>query len=133
MAILRTPFSRSRKRGMIKCMIATSLYREILLMQDMDDNALNQTLLSYMEKQKVSAIRKEAAANRRFRQRKSWAAFNGNLTDRQFKRYFLMSRADTPLLQTLHAVRSLIWQFALNFLYSWLTHLSCRHYTPCGS
>ena len=61
-------------------------------MQDMDDNALNQTLLSYMEKQKVNAIRKEAAANRRFRQRKSWTAFNGNLTYRQFKRYFRMSR-----------------------------------------
>ncbi len=61
-------------------------------MQDMDANALNQTLLSYMEKQKVSAIRKDAAAKRRFRQRKSWAAFNGNLTDRQFRRYFRMSR-----------------------------------------
>ena len=61
-------------------------------MQDMDANALNQTLLSYMEKQKVSAIRKDAAANRRFRQRKSWASFEGNLTDRQFRRYFRMSR-----------------------------------------
>ena len=73
---------RSRKRAMIKCMLSTSLYREILLMQDMDANALNQTLLSYMEKRKVSAIRKDAAAKRRFRQRKSWAAFNGNLISR---------------------------------------------------
>jgi hypothetical protein len=32
-------------------MLSASLFQEILLMQDMDANALNQTLLSYMEKQ----------------------------------------------------------------------------------
>lgn len=76
----------------MKCMLSTALFREILLMQEMDADALEQTLLSYMKKQQVSAMRKSAAAKRCHRQRKSWAAFEANLTDRQFRRYFRMPR-----------------------------------------
>ena len=45
-----------------------------------------------MEKQKVSAMRKSSTSRRLFRRRKSWNAFQANLTDRQFRRYFCMSR-----------------------------------------
>lgn len=76
----------------MKGMLSTVLFHELLLMQEMDADALEKTLLSYMKKQKVSAIRKSAARNRRHRQRKSWASFEANLTDRQFRRYFRMSR-----------------------------------------
>ena len=65
---------------------------QIIHLNDLDEDAMNAALLTYMEKQKVSQIRKDQASKRRFRQRKSWSAFQANLTDRQFRRYFRMSR-----------------------------------------
>ena len=47
---------------------------------------------------KISQQRKNAAKERKFRQRKSWAAFQSNLTDRQFRRYFRMSKECFDLL-----------------------------------
>lgn len=76
----------------MKCMLSTALFHEILLMNHNDANALNKAMVSLMKTQKVSSIRKKASKKRRFRQRKSWAAFEANLTDRQFRRYFRMSR-----------------------------------------
>eukprot|EP00984_Skeletonema_dohrnii_P023378 scaffold12476_cov110-Skeletonema_dohrnii-CCMP3373.AAC.1 len=84
--------ARSRKRAMMKCMLSTALLHEVLVMHDKDANTLMKTLLSFKEKQKVRSIKKKAAKKRRFRLRRSWAAFDANLTERQFRRYFRMSR-----------------------------------------
>ena len=61
-------------------------------LDDLDEDALNASLLSYMQKLKVSQQRKDGASKRKFRKRKSWDQFQRNLTDRQFRRYFRMSR-----------------------------------------
>ena len=58
----RRPSSvRSRKRAMLQWMLSTALFHEILLMQERDADVLEQTLLSFFQKQKVSAIKKRAA------------------------------------------------------------------------
>ena len=65
---------------------------DIIHLNDMDEDAMNEALLSYTEKKKVSAIRKDSVKNRKFRQRKSWVSLSSNLKDRQFRRCFWMSR-----------------------------------------
>ena len=77
---------------MLKSILALNFLDQIVHLKDLEDAALSAALLTYMEKQKVSAMRKSSASRRRFRQRKSWNAFQANLTDRQFRRYFRMSR-----------------------------------------
>lgn len=77
---------------MLKGMIAMEFFNQIIHLDDLEDDALNIALLSYMEKKKVSAIRQDSASKRKFRQRRSWSSFQGNLTDRQFRRYFRMSK-----------------------------------------
>ena len=68
------------------------LYEDISHLCDMEDAMLETTLRSYIERAKVSKIRQDSARHRKFRQRKSWSRFQYNLSDRQFRRYFRMSR-----------------------------------------
>ena len=69
-----------------------SFFDEIIHLDDLEEDALNKALLTYMEKKKVSAMGQDQASKRWFCKRKSWAQFQSNLTDRQFRRYFRMSR-----------------------------------------
>ena len=50
------------------------------------------SMFSHMKTTRLCAIRSDSAKNRVLRQRKSWSAFSSSLTDRQFRRYFRMSR-----------------------------------------
>ena len=77
---------------MLKSMLSMSFVDEIIHQNDLEEDALNLALLTYIEKKKLSAIRQHSASKRRYRQRKSWANFASNLTDRQFRRYFRMTR-----------------------------------------
>ena len=88
----RAKRSKKKARSMLKCMLSMSFFDEIIHLDDLEEDALNKALLTYMEKKKVSAMRQDQASKRRFRKRKSWAQFQSNLTDRQFRRYFRMSR-----------------------------------------
>ena len=56
---------------------------------DMEDNVLLKML---ERKHEVKEQKRAAARNRKCRQRRSWASFQDNLTDRQFRRYFRMER-----------------------------------------
>ena len=77
---------------MLESILALDFLDQIVHLKDLKDAALSSALLTYMGKQKVSALRKSSASRHRFRQWKSWNAFQANLTDRQFRRYFRMSR-----------------------------------------
>ena len=56
---------------MLKSILALDFLDQIVHLKDLEDAALSAALLTYMEKQKVSAMRKSSASRRRFRQRKS--------------------------------------------------------------
>ena len=64
-----------RARQMLKSIVSMECLQNIIEMDDLDETASNNHLLSYIEKSKVSAARKDSAKKRRFRQRKSWTAF----------------------------------------------------------
>jgi hypothetical protein len=83
---------------MLKSIISVKFFDQLMHMNDLEEEELNTALLEYMELKKVGAVRKDSALNRRFRQRKSWAEFQSGLTDRQFRRYFRMSRECFQLL-----------------------------------
>ena len=68
------------------------MFDDLEHLHDKEDYLLESTLRSYIERKKLSQQRVENSKNRRFRQRKSWSRFQYNMTDRQFRRYFRMSR-----------------------------------------
>ena len=76
---------RTKKRAekMMKSILALDFLKQIIHLKDIEDTALNTVLLTYTQKQKISAVRKSSPSQRRCRQR---------LTDLQFRRYFCMSR-----------------------------------------
>jgi len=79
--------------SMLKGMMCMELFDQIIHLHDLEEDALDiALLLYYIEKKKVSAICQDSASKRKFRQRRSWSSFQGNLTDRQFRRYFRMSK-----------------------------------------
>ena len=55
-------------------------------------------LVTFMQRYRVSSLRKKASRERRWRQRKRWEDFSTSLTDRQFRRYFRMPRECFDLL-----------------------------------
>ena len=77
---------------MMKSILALDFLKLVIHLKDMEDTALNTAILTYTKKQKISGVRKSSARQRRCRQRKSWQDFQSKLTDRQFRRYFRMSR-----------------------------------------
>ena len=83
---------------MLKSIISVKFFDQLMHMNDLEEEELNTALLEYMEKKKVGAVCKDSALNRRFRQRKSWAEFESGQTDRQFRRYFRMTRECFQLL-----------------------------------
>lgn len=56
---------------------------------DMEDNMFAEML---QKRHNIKEKKRAAARNRKCRQRRSWAVFQHNLTDRQFRRYFRMER-----------------------------------------
>ena len=72
--------------------LASMLLRDLQMLNDMEDAILKETLGPSAKKKKLSKVRRKSARQRRFRERKSWAMFKANLTDRQFRRYFRMSK-----------------------------------------
>ena len=73
--------SKKRAQSILKSVISMQFFDQIISMNDLEEDALNKALLRYMEKKKVSAARKDGAAKRRYRQRKSWDTFQQNLVD----------------------------------------------------
>ena len=63
-----------------------------------DNSTLCQLLLPYIRYRKYSRIRRESANNKHWRQRRSFSSFCENMTERQFRRYFRMSRDCFSLL-----------------------------------
>ena len=78
--------------------LGTKLMEDLTRMQEMEDTLLESTLRAYIERKKASQVKSDAARRRKFRPRKSWASFQSNLTDRQFRRYFRMPRECFDLL-----------------------------------
>ena len=87
----RAQHMKKRTRRMLKSILSMEFLDQILHLNDLEEDALNEALLSYMEKRKISAIRQDSASKRRFRQR-SWSDFQASLNNRQFRRFFWMSR-----------------------------------------
>ena len=65
---------------------------------DSADRVLHNVVFNFLRKRRVSIIRKRGCSMRRWCQRKSWEAFSADLTERQFRRYFRMSRECFDLL-----------------------------------
>lgn len=77
-----------RKKTAIRGLILQELQRA----NDVEDVLLTSVVRSYVRKKRISRVRRQQAASRTFRQRKTWSDFQTKLTDRQFRRYFRMSR-----------------------------------------
>jgi hypothetical protein len=58
----------------------------------LEDSAMNTITLFYARKKRLSRLKRKAAANRKFRQRRSWYHFKNSMTPNQFRRYFRMSK-----------------------------------------
>ena len=61
-------------------------------LDSIDDAVLYHYIETWLKKKKISTTKRKNARNRRLRQRRGWAAFQHNLTDRQFRCYSRMSR-----------------------------------------
>ena len=81
-----------RAKTIMQAMLSMKCLTDIVSLQDLDDSALDDALLGYMEKLRVSSEHRARAEKRIFRQRRRWSEFAARLTDRQFRRYFRMSR-----------------------------------------
>jgi hypothetical protein len=71
------------KRDLAKVLLAMEEWN------DAEDNMLAEMLQKWHD---IKEKKRSAARNRKCRQRKSWMAYQDNLTDRQFRRYFRMER-----------------------------------------
>ena len=79
----RNKLGKRAKRDFMKILLAMEE------LNCMEDNLLLQML---QKRHELKEKKRAAARNRRCRQRRSWADFQQNLTDRQFRRYFRMER-----------------------------------------
>ena len=83
--------------------IAFKLLQQSMLVSaedDLGERVLRKYIANYIGAYKVSIMRKKASHKRRWRQRRSWEEFSASLTERQFRRYFRMSRECFDLLCT---------------------------------
>ncbi len=81
--------------------IAFKLLQQSMLVSakdDLGDHVLRKYIANYIGAYKVSIMWKKASHKRRWRQRRSWEEFSASLTERQFRRYFRMSRECSDLL-----------------------------------
>jgi hypothetical protein len=75
-----------------KMRIKKGLAALLLLLDEWDEaeDGLLETLLR--KRLETTTMKKDAAKNRKLRQRTSWSRFQSRLTDKQFRRYFRMER-----------------------------------------
>lgn len=81
-----------------KGFMAILIMRDLEHSKDVEDIILRECITSYVKRKKLSKIRRMQVRKRMFRQRMSWKSFHNKLTDRQFRRYFRMSRECFHLL-----------------------------------
>ena len=89
------------KSGVKKATVKKLLLQYVLETVESDDAAERMfqiQLVAFMQRYRVSSLRKKASRERMWRQRKSWEDFSASLTDWQFRRYFRMSRECYDLL-----------------------------------
>jgi hypothetical protein len=77
--------ARARKKAAVGVMV-----RHLQRLDELEDSALTSFTLYYARKKRLSHIKRKAAANHKFRQRRSWHHFKNNMTPMQFHRYFRM-------------------------------------------
>ena len=82
------------KHELKKTVLKKVLLRRVLQTVESDAavRLLQVRLVAFMQRYRVSILRKKASKERRLRQRKTWEEFSAALTDRQFRRYFRMPR-----------------------------------------
>ncbi|KAL7545061.1 hypothetical protein ACHAWF_014107 [Thalassiosira exigua] len=86
------------KQSLNKKRMMASAVEDMEFSHDVEDEILIGIISRHMKRKRISRIKKSAAKNRKYRQRKSWAEFQSKLTDKQFRRYFRMSRECFQLL-----------------------------------
>ena len=69
-----------------------------MMHMEMELEPLNNAVSILVDNDNIIQQRKNASKERKFGQRKSWAAFRYNLNDRQFQRYFQISKECFELL-----------------------------------
>jgi hypothetical protein len=85
-------------KSMLKSIVSMDFFDQIIKLHDLEEGEIDKTLLSYVEKKNISVMNKDGASNRQYRHRKRWSEFEVKLTDRQFRRYFRMSKECFHLL-----------------------------------
>jgi hypothetical protein len=85
--------ARARKKAAVGVMV-----RHLQRLDELEDSALTSFTLYYARKKRLSRIKRKAAANRKFRQRRNWSHFKNNMTPTQFRRYFRMTKQCFQLL-----------------------------------
>jgi hypothetical protein len=79
------------KRKQRKAVIGAMIKR-LQKLDALEDTTITKIVLNYIRKKRVARMKRIAAANRSFRQRRSWFRFCNNMTNNQFRRYFRMSK-----------------------------------------
>lgn len=90
------PLNRAVKRTTVKKLLLQTVLETVE--SDAAERMYQIQLVAFMQRYRVSSIRKKASRERRWRQRKRWEDFSTSLTDRQFRRYFRMPRECFDLL-----------------------------------
>ena len=77
---------------------AFSLYKDMEMLYRLEEECFLFKVRSYASKRAKSNLAREGAKKRKLRKRRTWYDFQSNLTNRQFRRYFRMSRECFNLL-----------------------------------
>ena len=85
--------SKSGRMHKLRAFVVTEMMHTV-----MELDLLMIAVTVFVDNETIREQRKNAAKERKFRQRKSWSEFRSNLTDRQFRRYFEMSKEFFELL-----------------------------------
>eukprot|EP00956_Cyclotella_meneghiniana_P038219 scaffold150376_cov62-Cyclotella_meneghiniana.AAC.3 len=88
---------------MLSCMaqrrlIVGAMVEQLQKLDAMEDAVTNRVILHYLRKKRIARMKRKAAANRPFRQRRSWWRFRNSMSSNRFKRYFRMSKECFELL-----------------------------------
>ena len=86
-------YSKYRRRTKFGSFVLTEMMH-----MEMELEPLNNAVSILVDNDNIIQQRKNASKERKFGQRKSWAAFRYNLNDRQFQRYFQISKECFELL-----------------------------------
>lgn len=87
-------------KSMLKSILLVDFLDQVIQLRCLEEGEIEKLLLS-MDKKRINGMNKEGTSNRQYHTRRSWSEFQGKLTDRQFCRYFRMSREYLQLLAKL--------------------------------